>query len=389
MNETVAISPPARRLERLVVPRRLARLRRHGWFLLLVALPVVVTSVYYGFIASDRYVSESRFVVKSVAQRPSQISTLANLIQTTGLSAGQEQTNEVIDYIRSRNALTDLLKQIDVRAMFAPREADLLSRYPQPFKEDRFENLYRYYDGMVSAKIDPNTALAVLSVEAFTPQDAAKINERLLGLSEDIVNRLNAKARDNAISEDVRQVAVAQQRVKNARLALAAYRNQSDLLDPAKQAAAVFEVATKLISQQAALRAQLDLMRQVAPANPTIPSLQSRIAALSVQISAQNGRAVGSNSAISSKLTGYDAVVLEQEFASQMLTLSSTQLAQARADAVRQQFYLERVVSANTPDVASVPHRFLRVLTVTGVLLCLYFIGWMLIVGILEHSPED
>ncbi len=161
------------------------------------------------------------------------------------------------------------------------------------------------------------------------------------------------------------------------------------MLDPTKQAAGVFDVATKLTAEQAALRAQLDLTRRVAPTNPTIPALQNRIAALSTQIYAQNGRAVGSNSAISSKLTGYDAVAVEQEFASQMLTLTNTQLAQARADAVRQQFYLERVVSPDTPDLALMPHRLTRVLTIAGVLLCLYFIGWMLIVGILEHAPED
>jgi capsular polysaccharide transport system permease protein len=103
-----------------------------------------------------------------------------------------------MDYIRSRNALADLTRRIDVRALFAGRGADLLSRYPRPFAEDRFENLYRYYDDMVSTKLDPNTGLAVLSVEAFTADDAAKINSQLLDLSEDLVNRLNAKARENA-----------------------------------------------------------------------------------------------------------------------------------------------------------------------------------------------
>ncbi len=389
MNETVTILPPISRLEPSASRRRFALLVRNRWFLLFVALPVLISSLYYGFIASDRYVSESRFVVKSEAQRPSQVSTLANLIQTTGISAGQEQTNEVMDYIRSRNALTDLSKRIDLRSNFAANNADLFARYPAPFDKDRFENLYHYYEDMVTTKLDGNTGLAVLSVEAFTPQDAANINEQLLNLSEDLVNRLNTKARENAIAEDEKQVAIAEQRVKGARIALAAYRNRSDLLDPTKQASGVFEISTRLTADQAALRAQLDLMQRVAPANPEIPSLKSRIAALSTQISSQNGRAVGSDSAISSKITGFDALTLEQEFATQMLTLTSTQLAQARADAVRQQFYLERIVSPNTPDFPSLPHRFTRVLTIAGVLLVLYFIGWMLIVGILEHSPED
>ena len=92
-------------------------LRRHRWFMLFVALPVALALLYYGLIASDQYISESRFVVKSPGQRGGQVSTLANLIQTTGLSRGQEETNTVLDYIRSRNALSDLQKKLDIKAL--------------------------------------------------------------------------------------------------------------------------------------------------------------------------------------------------------------------------------------------------------------------------------
>jgi capsular polysaccharide transport system permease protein len=350
---------------------------------------MLAVALYYTLIASDRYVSESRFVVKSEGQRPSQISTLANLIQTTGLSAGQEQTNEVMDYVRSRNALADLSAHLNVRERYGAPGVDFLSRYPAPFLQDTFESLYRYYAYMVNAKLDPNSGLAVLTVQGYTPADAQAINARLLDLSERLVNRLNDKAQRQAIAENERLVAMAEQRVKNARLALAAYRNRNALLDPAKQASGVFEVSTRLAAEQAALNAQLRVMRQVAPANSAIKALESRVAALSAQIAAQNSQAVGSDSAISTKLTSYEALTLEQEFASQVLTVASTQLAQARSEAARQQFYLERVVEPNLPDMPTLPHRIINILTVAGILLGVYLVGWMLVVGILEHAPED
>lgn len=375
---------------RLKAPRRaLAWLRKNRVFALTVLGPILLTTVYYAFIASDRYVSESRFVVKSAGQRPSQVSTLANLIQTTGLSAGQEQTSEVMDYIRSRNGLSDLNRAIDVRARYRAAGADLLSRYPAPFFSSSFENLYQYYRDMVSAKLDQDTNIAVLTVQAFRPQDAQAINARLLNLSEQLVNKLNEKARRQAIAENEHLVGLAENRLRNARLALAAYRNRSNLLDPAKQATGVFEVSTHLEGERTALKAQLELMRRVAPANPAIKSLETRIAALSTQIAAQNGRAVGSDTAISSKLTSYEALALEQEFAAQMLTAANTQLAQARAEAIRQQFYLERVVEPNLPDMATQPRRIVSIVTIAGVLLALYLVGWMLTVGVLEHAPED
>jgi capsular polysaccharide transport system permease protein len=364
-------------------------LRKNRWFIAFVVLPTLLAAFYYFFLASDRYVSESRFTVKSESERPSQISSLASIIQTTGLSSGQEQTSEVLDYIRSRSALAELSSQMNIRADYNASHADFLSRYPTLFGEDRFENLYRYYSRMIEAQIDPNTGLAVLTVQAFTPGDAQRINSQLLELSERLVNRLNEKARDKSVAENEKLVAIAEQRVKNARLALAAYRNKNNLLDPSKQALGVFDISSKLVSQQATLQAQLDMMRRVAPDNPAIPSLEKQIGALSEQVSEQNGRAVGPDSSIASKLTSYEGLTLEQEFASQMLTSANTQLAQARAEAIRQQYYLERVVEPSAPDMGTLPHRFVQVLVIAGVLLCLYLVGWMLIVGILEHAPED
>ena len=72
-----------------------------------------------------------------------------------------------------------------------------------------------------------------------------------------------------------------------------------------------------------------------------------------------------------------------------MLTAANAALKSARTEAQKQQFYLERVVEPNKPDNSTLPHRLKSILIVFGTSLCLYFIGWMLVVGILEHAPED
>ena len=105
-------------------------LKKRRWFLLMVALPTLLAALYYGLIASDIYISESRFVIKSPDQKRGQTSTLANLVQTTGLSGGQEQTNEVLTYVRSRDALKALEKTVGVRDKFSSPQADFLSRFP-------------------------------------------------------------------------------------------------------------------------------------------------------------------------------------------------------------------------------------------------------------------
>ena len=237
--------------------------------------------------------------------------------------------------------------------------------------------------------MDTEAGTAVIKVEAFTPQDAYIINRQLLDLSEALVNRLNERARTKGIVEAQRQVDLATQRARNSRISLAQYRNAKSLIDPEKQAVGVLEISNSMIGERAALQAQLDIMQRLTPNNPSIPAMRDRIKAISVQISSQDSRIVGTGSGIASQLGGYENLLVEQEFATESLTSANAALVQARAEAQRQQFYLERVVDPNTPDTPLLPKRFINILIVFAASLCLYFIVWMFAIGILEHAPED
>ena len=396
MTETITLprvwtrAPDETREEALAPkPRALRRRLGNRWFHACVTLPTLLAGLYYGVLASDIYVSQSRFVIKSASQRAGSVSTLGNLIQTQGASANAEQADEVLDYVRSRGALAGLVTGADLRRRYGRPDVDWLSRYPQPFRADAFENFFRFYQGMVEARRDGDTGSAVLEVHAFTPDDARAINENLLAQSEALVNRLNMRAEGRAITEGQARVAAAEARLRVARGAMGAYRNSTALVDPARQTGAVIEVSAGLEAEHAALAAQLQQVEMAAPANPAIPALRARVAALAGQIGRQNGRMTGGSGAISSKMGGFEKLQLEQEFATQALAAANTALEQARTDAARQQFYLERVVEPTAPDLPELPHRLMRVLSVLAVSLCIYLIGWMLAVGIREHAPQE
>lgn len=373
------------------VPKRDLRswIAERRWFLFTVILPTLLASLYYAFIATDVFTSEARFVIKSADQKRGQMSTIANLIQTTGLSGGQEQTNEILDFVRSRDALAQLERSLNIRSRYGAPNGDILSRYPRLLDDNSFEDLYKYYTKTVSAKLDTETSTAIVTVHAFTPRDAFEINKQLLNQSEQLVNRLNGRARTRGISEAQRQVELALARSKTARIAMARYRNSRELIDPAKQASGVIEIANTLIVQRAALQAQLDQMVRLAPAHPSILAVRQRIVAISAQIASQDSRVSGNDTGIASQLGEYENLLVEQEFANENLNVANAALVQARAEAQRQNFYLERVVEPNWPDSAMRPKRFLAVLTIFAALSCLYFVIWMLVVGVLEHSPDE
>lgn len=362
---------------------------KRRWFALFVVLPTVLAALYYGLFASDIYVSESRFVIKSSDQKRSSVSSLANLIQTTGLSSGQEQTNEVLAYVRSRDALKALERDSAVRTNLAWGYGDFLSRFPKPFSDAGFESLYKYYGKMVEARLDSETGTAIINAKSFDAKNAYDINRHLLELSEALVNKLNARAEAKGIAEAQKQVDLATDRAKAARIAMAQFRNSQALVDPEKQAIGVIEISNSMIAERASLQAQLDLMQRLTPRNPSIPALRNRINAISTQIAGQDNRVVGASNGIASKVGGYENLYVEQEFATQNLNVANAALVQARAEAQKQQFYLERVVDPNLPDTPLLPKRLINVLVVFAGAACLYFIAWMFIVGILEHAPED
>lgn len=366
------------------------RIARNPWFLVGVILPVLLSTIYFFGIASNQYVSESRFVIKAPNQRAAQTTSIANLIQSTGLSSGQEQANEVVDFVRSRSALSVLERDLKIKEAYSSDKVDLISRFPRPWEHNAFEDLFKYYKDKIEISRDHETGLVVLRTIAFTPTDAAKINALLLKQSERLINQLNEIYRKKSISEAEDRVIEAEARVKAALKAVSDYRSRAKLVEPLKEATGVVEITNRLITQRAALEAQLSTVRNVTPDHPSIPALRQQIASLDREIDRQSARLVGEGgNTISRKLPDYEALVTEQELATQLLVLSQTALAQARTEALKQQFYLERVVEPNVPDRQEYPKPFRTVLTILGFALCIYFIVWMFVVGILEHAPED
>ena len=77
--ENIGVQPePSSRLHK--IKERILGINR--LFLLTVLLPTTLAIIYYGFIASDIYISESRFVVRSPEKQ--QITGIGALLQGAG-----------------------------------------------------------------------------------------------------------------------------------------------------------------------------------------------------------------------------------------------------------------------------------------------------------------
>src|ERR1700757_3832522 len=76
------------------------------WLWAIVGLPTLAAGAYYFGIASDLYLSEARFIVRS----PKQVQTnpIGALLQSSGLTRASDDTAAVQDFMMTRDAVRKL-----------------------------------------------------------------------------------------------------------------------------------------------------------------------------------------------------------------------------------------------------------------------------------------
>jgi capsular polysaccharide transport system permease protein len=352
-------------------------------FLLTVVAPTALAILYFGLFASDVYVSESQFVVRS-PDKPA-ASGLGVLLKSAGFSNAGDEIFAAHEYVRSRDALKDLNRNDAVVHAYGNRAVSIFDRFNPLGFDGSFEDLYDYYRGKVRVDYATTSSITTLTVRAFTARDAQLFNRQLLERSEELVNRLNNRGRTDLVRFATQEVVEAKIAAREAALSLARFRNASGILDPEKQATLQLQMVSKLQDELIGARTQLQQLRAMAPENPQIPILETRIASLSREIDEQLGLVAGNRRSLSASAAQYQRLELEREFADRRLAAAMNSLEEARNESRRKQAYVERIVQPSLPDEAKEPRR-LRGIFATFVLgLVAWAVASMLLAGIREH----
>jgi len=379
-----SIAPGGKPLGRL--SRATHVLRRLNWiFFVSVALPTTLSVVYYGFMASNIYISESRFLVRS-PQHQAQSGGVGALLFSSAFGRSQDDSYAVRDFILSRDALQELDQRLAVRKAYGSREIGVFDRFPGLDWDESFEALFRYYRLHVAIEYDPVSSISVLTVRSPDPKLARDINSSLLGMAERLVNQLNERSRSDLIQVAEQEVKAAEQRTADAALALSGFRNRQSIFEPEKQSMLQLQGIAKLQDELLATQTQLAQVLSLSPSNPQVTTLRNRVEVLQKAIDSENGKIAGSGGSLSSKSMTFERLALEKEFAQKQLTLALSSLESARNEAERKQLYLERLVWPNFPDHPLEPRRLRAILTV----IVFSFVVWgllsLIVASIREHA---
>ena len=348
--------------------------------LLFVALPTLLGALYFGLIATPRYVSEA----KAKIEKSRGIATESLFSSVLGGSSGSGYVEVLKEYILSQQMVSDLSRLMDLRATFGVPEADWLSRADDDATAEEFLD---YFRDRVHVSVDNRSGVLTLEVEAFTPAEAQLIGKNIMGLSEDLVNRMSKDTRDDAVENAKRDLQAAEERLTDLRLRMAELRTRTGQVDPGRSAAAMDDVVAGLQVELSKAEAELtNLLTYMRPDAPQVVALRARAGALQKQVEAEQRRvAAAGKGAVTQSLSEYEALRIEAEFAQEAYVATAANLEAARAEARRKQMYLVAFVQPNLPDEATRPDPVMGTLTVFCIALLSFGIVRMVVTALREN----
>ena len=347
---------------------RVARLLQIVTFVVLVAVPGVVASVYFGLIASDQYASEARFTVRGGL--PPGLDSTGSLSEGPAMMIIQD-TQVIMNYLLSRAMVEELDTSIGLAKMYQGTDIDYFSRLG---KNKPIEKIVKYWGKHVDLKLEMPGGIVVMGIRAFTPRDATTIAEAALSSSETLVNRLNDQMRSDALQLARKERERAQNRLADARAALEKARNQEGMLSAKDASEGLNDLLTQVRGQLLKTQQSFDSLHRYMNANsPQLRNLQTKIDASKKQIGQLQAQMTSIKSAgvdgakpLSGSMSNLDYATLNNDIAEKIYGGALVALERATIASETKMMYITTFVRPVEAQEAKYPRRALDVSLVVG-----------------------
>jgi len=338
-----------------------------GSFMWVVAC-FAIAVLYFGVIASDRYVSRAQLVIKQADQ----IKMLPDALSMLGIGgSNHEDVLLVQDYLNSPDLLAKLDKELGLKAHYQSHDVDYFSRLSGDVSQEDF---LKYYRDHLSLRLDDLSGVLTVELQAFDPAYGQRVVNLMLKESEGFINKLGHQVALEQLAFVEKEVNHAYQRVQDEKAKVLDFQNKHNLISPESTSTArlgvVSQIESELASQQAQLKQLQSYMKDTAPA---VISVKARTEALTEQLAQEKARLTGTNQNAMNEVTArYMDVQTQATLAADLYKSGLISLEQARVEAYRKLKYLLVVSQPTLAQDAEYPRRLYNLATI-GVLLCLMY----------------
>lgn len=349
-----------------------------------VLLPTLIVFLYLALFASDIYLSEAKFAIRSQDQQQS-LDMLSSFFRSS--SSTSSDSYIVQNYIQSMDMIDKVDAKLHIREHYADRSQDIWFRLTRNASQDE---LLRYWNWVVVATFDPDTSIMTIQVKAFSPQMAQAVCQAILDASESLVNAMNERARSDAISLAQAEVVRAENRIRNAQEAMRQYRERTVILDPQAVATGLYGLVNQLEGEITRTTADLaEASTYMQADSPRVVMLQNRLEVLQKQLQAEKARLASQmqgDKPLSAMVSEFQSLTLEEEFAQKQLTSAMTSLETARIQAESKSLYVESFQKPMVPDESLYPRPIVFSLVFMLAAAVLLGLVSLIIAAIREHA---
>jgi capsular polysaccharide transport system permease protein len=344
----LALQPP--------LPANAAKQQRGGLrvvrrypLLLVSALLVLLACVYWGLLASDRYVSEAHLVVDRAEAPSVQANDLASVFM------GSRSNNDLLvlrDHLRSVDMLQKLDGKLKLRAHYSDKRRDLLSR--MWFADASQEFFHDHYLSRTSIELDELAGVLRIRAQSYDAAMAQAVARTLIEEGELFLNELAHRLAREQVAFLEQQVAKSAERAMQTRRGLLAYQNTTGMISPQAKAESLSAITAKLEAQISELKARRSAMQgYLSPDAPDVAQLSLQIGALERQLKLEQDRlASPKGSTLNRNVEEFQRLELEAGFAQDVYKTSLVALENGRVEAIRK---LKKVSVLQSPTLAEYP----------------------------------
>lgn len=370
-------------------PATNAVVKRRHWgvlvsFVLMVAVPTVLAQWYLWEHAKDQYASTVAFSVRT-EEVASPVELLGGI---TGISgSGSVDADILYAFIQSQELVSRVDNQLDLRRLWSKPEGDPIFVYDPT---GSIEDLVDFWNRMVRIYYDSSSGLIEIRVKAFAAEDAANIAGAILAESSQMINSLNEASREDTLRYTREELDTAIERLKATRTTLTAFRNRTQVVDPAVDMQTQAGLLGSLQAQQAEALIELDLLvGSTQSGDPRIEQARRRVNVIEARIADERRKlGIGDGSTggeVFADLVGeYERLEVDRQFAEQAYLSAMAGYDAALADVRRQSRYLAAHILPTTAERALYPQR-LQILSMVTVF---SFLTWAISV-LVAYSFRD
>lgn len=311
----------------------------------------LLAMLYWGLLASDRYVSEAHIVIQQTDLAGGQSTDVMSLLGGIG-SVNRADQLFLRDYLLSVDMLEKLDASLNLRAHYSDWSHDLLSR--MWFEDTSIEKFHRYYLSRVSVELDDYSGVLVIQAQAYDPKMAHEIVSMLVAEGEQFMNKLSHALAQEQVDFLEKQVTNIGERTMETRQTVLKFQNENGLLSPQGTAENIAGIINGLESRLAELKTRkAAMLGYLMPGSSDVTEITLQIGAVEKQIDREQARlAAPGGKTLNRTVEEFQRLQLNAEFAQDIYKTTLMALEKGRVEATRT---LKKVSVLQTPSKPQYP----------------------------------